>query len=199
MRIRKLAACIASTLLIASPSAFSAKPVPGGTQVVKFRTIAATASGSACDNSSCTSFQYIQYDDQDGVVQGDLYAQIFYFNGSPFQAFRCTGPTFANIMAVNEKTWKATIKATISASDGNCSFAFIPAPFTFDLTGTPDGLYHDSFGGNGTVTSETDLTKYKFQNDQISEGFVGTNGFFTGNFHDGFVLFQRRTNLEKTK
>lgn len=70
---------------------------------MKFKTTSTSVYGNACDNTSCATFSASVYDDQNGVLQGNFYAQIFYFGfpAPPSQLVTCSGPAYANILAVN--------------------------------------------------------------------------------------------------
>ncbi|MDR6859837.1 hypothetical protein [Variovorax guangxiensis] len=167
---------------------------------MKFKTTSTSVSGNVCDNTSCASLSASAYDDLLGVRQGNFYAQIFYFGfpAPPTQLVTCTGPTYANILAVDQKTWKATLNVTVSGSDPGC-YSTSTVPITINLTGIPDGNYFDTHSGHGTVTATNGYkVNYKMQSDTITENFTGTNGFFTGNFQ-GSLQINRRTDLTLTK
>jgi hypothetical protein len=191
MRSRYLAARIASALIVASPLALGAPG--GGTLVSQYKTFSNSAQGSTCDNTSCTYFSAQVYDDQNGVVQGVLNIYITQF---PFttQFVYCSGPAYANILAVDQHTFKTTINASVSSSDPGCFFSPAGAT-TVNITGIPDGKLYESTSGHGTATTDSGYTaKFKAQLDSVSENFTGTAGYFTGNL-SGYILLTRRTDL----
>lgn len=194
MRTSYLTAGIVSTLVVTSSSAFGG-PL-GGTEVVQFKTTSTSVGGNACDNTSCASFNASVYDDQNGVLQGSFSAQIFYFGfpAPPSQLVTCTGPAYANILAVDQRNWKATFNVTVNGSSPGCS-STSANPVSISLTGIPAGTYYDSQSGHGTTTNDNGYkVNYKVQTDSIVENFTGSNGFFTGNF-PGSVGVIRRTDL----
>src|SRR4030095_7929519 len=189
--MRYLVLRVGSTAIVASSLVFGA-PV-GAAEVVKFKTTSTVAEISTCDPSFCLALSAQVYDDEDGVLQGIIQAQFINLSIGIVRSFRCSGPTFSNVVAVDQQ-WKTTISANVSPSDPNCTFSF-PLALTINLTGTPDRTYHESNNGSGTITADNGYkAKYKIQSDIISETFTGTAGFTTSTF-PGFTTVTQRTDL----
>ena len=153
-----------------------------------------------CDVSNvCQYFAAQAYDDMNGVPQGSVYAETFDYNTSQDTYISCSGPAYAKVLSLIQGNGKSSINATLDPTSPDCYSFYVYAPVTMDLAGQFDGNYRNSENGTGKQTYGGGVNyNYNFQNDDFSETFTGTNGFYSGTF-TGYAYTQHYTNRQQVK
>jgi hypothetical protein len=176
MNIRHVFASTMAAALLAAPLAYSA---PGAvvSPVVKFRSTSDAAIGSFSEDADNYSYFVAKvYDDEYGVLQGEMY--VVWNDNAAYNTISCSGPGYTNVVAVNPKDGTTNIKATLNPGDPACWVINPTGAVTVSLTGKFDGTYRKWTNGTGKETQVINGTVYTYKfntkTDEFGEIFTGT-------------------------
>jgi len=200
MKFRYLAACFITITFGTSGLALAA---PGGQALVtKYKTMSITVNLQAEVGAVNYSLTAQNYDDMDGVRQGIVSVQTYGFD--PVTGFfvggvTCSGPAFANTVAVNKSSGVSSVNVLLDPAAPGCTGFNSPA-VTVAITGVPIGNYNKSETGSATINyGGGAVDKTSFQSDYFDENFSGGignySGAFSGNAETAKVTSRSRVKL----
>lgn len=182
MKLRNLAAGVFATMMGVSSLALAG---PGGQAVVTKQktTFTVVNLGAEVDGASY-SMTARNFDDAEGVLQGEISVQRFGFDANgvlSFSFITCSGPAFANTVTVNKTSGASSVNAVLDPLAPGC-FGFNTTTLVVAITGTPNGTFSRSDTGTTILKFVGFTEKASFQSDGFDENFSGSIGYYSGAF-----------------
>jgi hypothetical protein len=183
MNLHNVAAGVFATMMGVSSLAVAS---PGGHAVVtKQKTTLAVVNLGAEVGGSSYSMTAKNFDDADGVMQGEISVQRFGFDpstgGFSFSFITCAGPAFANTVTVDKSSGASSVNAVLNPAAPGC-FGFNTTTLVVAISGLPTGGFSRSDTGTTILKFVGSTEKASFQSDSFDESFSGSIGYYTGAF-----------------